>query len=132
MAAEFPVTEAAAQRSRQQGLAVIMGGPNLIRGGSYSGNIGAAQLANLGLLDAIASDYVPRSMLESPFVLASERFGWPLHKAFATVTATPAQIAGFADRGSVAIGKRADLIRVRRMERHPVVMSAWVSGRRVA
>jgi alpha-D-ribose 1-methylphosphonate 5-triphosphate diphosphatase len=132
VAAEFPVTEAAARRSRERGMVIIMGGPNLIRGGSYSGNVGAAELADLDLLDAIASDYVPRSMLESPFVLASDRFGWPLHRAFATVTAAPARIVGLADRGAIAPGLRADLIRIRRLGGHPVVKGAWVEGRRVA
>lgn len=132
VAAEFPVTEEAARRSRERGMAIIMGGPNLIRGGSYSGNVGVAELAQMDLLDGMASDYVPRSMIETPFVLASDRFGWPLHKAFATVTSAPARAIGLRDRGEIVVGQRADLIRIRLADRHPVVSGAWVEGRRAA
>lgn len=132
VAAEFPVTEEAARRSRERGMTVIMGGPNLIRGGSYSGNIGVAEVAELGLLDAIASDYVPRSMIESPFLLASKRFSFTLPDAFAVVSLNPARAAGLNDRGAIEPGLRADLIRVRLHGGHPVVAAGWVGGRRVA
>lgn len=130
--AEFPVTLEAAERARERGMIVVMGGPNLIRGGSYSGNVRAAELAEAGLLDAFASDYVPRSLIECAFTLTAEPFAWPLHKAVAVVTAAPARAAALEDRGEIAIGKRADLIRVRVKGGLPIMQGAWVEGRRGA
>lgn len=130
--AEFPVTLEAADRARARGMIVVMGGPNLIRGGSYSGNVRAAELAQAGLLDAFASDYVPRSLIECAFALTAEPFGWPLHQAVAVVTAAPARAAALADRGEIALGKRADLIRVRLRGGLPILQGAWVEGLRGA
>jgi alpha-D-ribose 1-methylphosphonate 5-triphosphate diphosphatase len=130
--AEFPVTREAAERARARGMTVVMGGPNLIRGGSYSGNVPAAELAGAGLLDAFASDYVPRSLLECVFTLAEAPFGWSLPQAVATVTAAVAAAVGLGDRGAVAEGRRADLLRVRRICGLPVLRGAWVAGERAA
>jgi alpha-D-ribose 1-methylphosphonate 5-triphosphate diphosphatase len=130
--AEFPVTEVAARRSREKGMAVIMGGPNLIRGGSYSGNLGAAAAVQGGLADGFASDYVPRSLIECAFRLIGAPFGWTLADAVASVTRAPALAAGLADRGEIAVGLRADLICVRIAAGLPVVRAAWVRGVRVA
>lgn len=130
--AEFPVTPEAARRSRELGMSVIMGGPNLVRGGSYSGNLSAAEAARTDMLDGLASDYVPRSLVESAFILAREPFGWGLPAAFAAVCAAPAKAAGLNDRGEIAVGKRADLIRIRLAGGLPVVRGVWVAGRRAA
>ena len=130
--AEFPVTLQAAERAHARGMTVIMGGPNLIRGGSYSGNVQASELAGAGLLDAFASDYVPRSLVECVFALAAPPFGWSLAQAVATVTATVAAATGLNDRGVVAQGYRADLLRVRTMRGLPVLRGAWVAGERAA
>ncbi len=129
--AEFPVTDAAAAQARARGMAIIMGGPNLVRGGSYSGNVSVSDLAHAGYLDAIASDYVPRSLIECAFRLAQSPFDWSLPKAIATVTRTPALAVGYEDRGAIAPGLRADLVRVRVVEGLPVVRGVWVSGERV-
>jgi alpha-D-ribose 1-methylphosphonate 5-triphosphate diphosphatase len=129
--AEFPVTAAAAKRSRERGMAVIMGGPNLIRGGSYSGNLGAAEAADLGVLDGFASDYVPRSLIECAFALTAPRFGWTLPAAFAAVSRVPAVAAGLADRGVIAPDKRADLVRIRMVGGLPMVCGVWAGGARV-
>ncbi|HEY9235241.1 MULTISPECIES: alpha-D-ribose 1-methylphosphonate 5-triphosphate diphosphatase [Phenylobacterium] len=130
--AEFPVTLEAAERARERGMIVVMGGPNLIRGGSYSGNVRAADLAEAGLLDAFASDYVPRSLIECAFALTDDPFAWPLHKAVAVVTSAPARAAALDDRGEIALDKRADLIRVRQKGGLPILQGAWVEGRRSA
>jgi alpha-D-ribose 1-methylphosphonate 5-triphosphate diphosphatase len=130
--AEFPVTREAAQHAHAHGMTVVMGGPNLIRGGSYSGNVPASELADAGLLDAFASDYVPRSLVECVFALASAPFGWSLPQAVATVTANIAAAVGLSDRGAVAEGRRADLLRVRRIRDLPVLRGAWVGGERAA
>ncbi len=129
--AEFPVTEEAAQQARARGMVNLMGGPNLIRGGSYSGNVPAARIAELGLLDGFASDYVPRSLIECAFALAADPFSWPIERAVATVTSVPARAAGLNDRGALASGLRADIIRVRLVEGRPLVRGAWVQGVRV-
>ncbi|HEY9235236.1 MAG TPA: alpha-D-ribose 1-methylphosphonate 5-triphosphate diphosphatase, partial [Phenylobacterium sp.] len=98
--AEFPVTQAAAERARARGMTIVMGGPNLIRGGSYSGNVPASALVEAGLLDGFASDYVPRSLIECVFALAKAPFGWSLPRAVATVTAATAEAGGLTDRGA--------------------------------
>lgn len=129
---EFPVTIEAAKKARERGMVVVMGGPNLIRGGSYSGNVRAAELAELGLLDAFASDYVPRSLIECAFRITAQPFGWSLPRAVALVTEAPARAAGLADRGRIAPGRRADLVRVRPVNGMAVVRGVWVKGQRVA
>lgn len=126
--AEFPVTQEAASAARRLGMVNIMGGPNLIRGGSYSGNVGAAELASEGLLDGFASDYVPRSLIECAFRLTEPAHGWSLPAAVATVTKAPAKALGFVDRGEIALGQRADLLRVSLHGGLPVVRAVWVAG----
>lgn len=130
--AEFPVTVEAARRARERGMIVVMGGPNLIRGGSYSGNVPAAELAAADLLDAFASDYVPRSLIECAFALTEARFGWDLARAVALVTAAPARAGALHDRGVIEAGRRGDLVRVSTRGGLPVVRGVWVEGRRAA
>ncbi|MEH6676008.1 alpha-D-ribose 1-methylphosphonate 5-triphosphate diphosphatase [Phenylobacterium sp.] len=130
--AEFPVTAEAARRARERGMVVVMGGPNLIRGGSYSGNVPAAELAQADLLDAFASDYVPRSLVECAFAMTREPFGWSLAQAVALVTAGPARAVGLDDRGEIAPGRRADLLRVRLAGDLPLVRGVWTQGKRAA
>ncbi|MBJ3775421.1 alpha-D-ribose 1-methylphosphonate 5-triphosphate diphosphatase [Acuticoccus mangrovi] len=130
--AEFPTTIEAAEASRTAGMRVLMGGPNLVRGGSHSGNVSVGELADAGALDILSSDYVPFSMLQAAFVL-SEREGWTLPAAIATVTAAPAAAVRLDDRGRLAEGLRADMVRVRRKDAGeiPVVRSVWREGMRV-
>jgi alpha-D-ribose 1-methylphosphonate 5-triphosphate diphosphatase len=127
--AEFPTTVAAAEAARAAGIGIIMGGPNLVQGGSHSGNVSAAELAQRDLLDVFSSDYVPASLLQSAFLL-HERGGWALPKAVATVSRNPARAVAIADRGEIAPGKRADFIRVRASAGMPVVIGTWCAGRR--
>lgn len=133
---EFPTRIEAAQRAREKGLSVVMGAPNVMRGGSHSGNVSALDLAREGLLDTLSSDYVPSSLINAAFRLCDDA-RYPLHKAIATVTQNPAQSLGLADRGEIAVGKRADLVQVRLMHTadgrtHPVVKAVWREGVRVA
>lgn len=128
--AEFPTTMEAAQRARDLGMKIVMGSPNVVLGRSHSGNVSALELAAAGLLDVLTSDYVPASLLHAAFILAEK--GAPLHEAVAKVTATPAEILGFADRGRIVPGLRADLLRVRLVEGQPVIQGIWVNGNRVA
>ncbi|EAP77868.1 alpha-D-ribose 1-methylphosphonate 5-triphosphate diphosphatase [Roseovarius nubinhibens] len=127
--AEFPTTEEAARESRAQGLATIMGGPNLVRGGSHSGNVAASVLAEKDLLDIVSSDYIPGSLLAAGVMLGDL---WDdMARGIKTVTANPARCSGLDDRGEVRLGARADLLRMARIEGTPVVRETWVRGRRV-
>lgn len=128
---EFPTTEAAARAARALGMGIVMGAPNLVRGGSHSGNVSALQLARLGLLDVLSSDYVPHALLHGPFILR-EAAGWTLARAVAAASVTPARLAGLEDRGAIAVGQRADLVRVRECGGVPVPLSTWRGGQRVA
>jgi len=129
--AEFPTTVTAAEKSREHGLAILMGGPNLVRGQSTSGNVTAVELAERGLLDIVSSDYVPASLIPAAFMLADRVAGWDLPRAVATITATPAETAGLADRGRIETGLRADLVRIRQIDGRPVVRGVWRAGERV-
>lgn len=129
--AEFPTTLVAAQACRDAGIAVMMGAPNLIRGGSHSGNVAAAELAALGLLDVFSSDYVPASLLMAAFDLPRRVPAIDLPQAMRTVTLNPARAMGLDDRGALAPGLRADLVRVRDGESAPVVREVWRAGERV-
>jgi len=128
---EFPTTESAARAARKHGLGIVMGAPNLIRGGSHSGNVSALDLAQADLIDVLSSDYVPHSLLHAAFLLRDQA-GWSLPKALATTTRNPAQLVGLDDRGEIAVGKRADYVRVRESLGVPVPMETWREGRRVA
>lgn len=129
--AEFPTTIEAARAARAYGLAVIAGAPNLVMGRSHSGNVSVAELAAAGLLDILSSDYVPASALHGAFLL-HQRYGWALPDAIASVTATPAERIGLDDRGEIAPGRCADLLRVRVVDDIPLVLAVWRDGRRVA
>jgi len=132
---EFPTTVEAARTAHQLGLSVIMGAPNVVRGGSHSGNVATVDLARAGLLDAMSSDYVPVSMLMAAFMLV-EQAGFSIPEAVATVTSRPARDAGLDDRGALVPGLRADLVQVRLVEKpdggqQPVVRAVWRVGVRV-
>ncbi len=129
--AEFPTTAEAAAAAHRAGLKVLMGAPNLIRGGSHSGNISTVAVAANGHLDALSSDYVPGSLLAAAFALPDAAEGIHLPAAIATVTLTPAAAVGLVDRGEIAIGKRADLVQVNGDHGLPVVRRVWREGRRV-
>ena len=130
--AEFPTTAEAARLSHEAGIDVLMGAPNVVRGGSHSGNIAAESLARSGHLDILSSDYVPASLLLGAFELARRIEGYGIARALHTVTINPARAANLADRGEIAEGKRADLVRVHVVEGQPVVRDVYREGRRVS
>jgi len=106
----------------------MMGAPNLIRGGSHSGNVAAQHLAEQGLLDILSSDYVPSALLSAALMLG-DLWG-DLPRGIATVTAAPARATGLTDRGQIAPGLRADVIRVTRIGTAGAVRGLWVAGER--
>ena len=133
---EFPTTVLAAQAAHARGMVTIMGGPNVVRGGSHSGNVSAIELARLGLMDILSSDYVPGSLLSATLRL-TETAGLSLPQAVALVTRNPATCIGLHDRGQIAQGLRADLIQVRLVKladgrQQGVVRAVWRGGVRVA
>ena len=129
---EFPTTLEAASAAHAAGLSILMGAPNVVRGKSHSGNISATDLVAAGLLDILSSDYVPFALLQAAFLLPSRVAGLDLPRALATVTSNPARAAGFNDRGEIAPGKRADLVRVAANGPVPAVRGVWREGQRVS
>jgi alpha-D-ribose 1-methylphosphonate 5-triphosphate diphosphatase len=129
--AEFPTTVEAAQGSQQRGMKVLMGAPNIVRGGSHSGNVAAADLAAAGLLDILSSDYYPASLLQAAFLLAPQDNNCDLAQAVRMVTQAPARAAGLNDRGELAPGLRADLVQARSQDGLPVVQQVWRQAKRV-
>jgi alpha-D-ribose 1-methylphosphonate 5-triphosphate diphosphatase len=130
--AEFPTTLQSARACHARGLTVMMGAPNLIRGGSHSGNVAAEALARESVLDILSSDYVPGSLLMAAFDLPRRVPGISLPQAINTVSRNPAAATGLDDRGGIEPGKRADLVRVRIAGEVPVVRQVWREGHRVA
>ena len=129
--AEFPTTQEAADASHEAGLAVLVGAPNLVLGGSHSGNIAAIDLIASGRADILSSDYVPASLLEGVFKLPQSGVGISLPQAVRLASLNPARAVGLGDRGEIAPTKRADLARVRMVEGAPVVRGVWREGERV-
>lgn len=128
---EFPTTEVAARAARRLGLGIVMGAPNMVRGGSHSGNIATHALAAARLIDCLSSDYIPHALLHAAFILHDDA-GWSLPRAIATVTSAPANWIGLTDRGEIAVGKRADFVRVRLLRGVPVPIATWREGKRIA
>jgi alpha-D-ribose 1-methylphosphonate 5-triphosphate diphosphatase len=126
---EFPVSMMAAETARRHGMSIIAGAPNIVRGGSHSGNVSAADLVDRALVDVLASDYVPPAMIEAAWQ-ASGRIGLP--RAIATITAAPARMLGMTDRGRLEAGLRADLVRIRPLGIMPVIRAVWRGAERVA
>ena len=137
--AEFPTTLEAAQACRRLDMSVLMGAPNIVRGGSHSGNIAATTLAKEGLLDILSSDYYPASLLQAAFTLGAQLDesasaqvpGAGLAKAVTTVSLAPARSAGLHDRGEIRVGLRGDLIHARAVGNLPVIQQVWREAKRV-
>src|SRR5690349_3449858 len=127
---EFPVTMEAALAARRAGMQVIAGAPNIVRGGSHSGNVSAMDLVRAEAVDAFASDYVPLSMVEAAFQCVREA-GLSLSAAIAMIADHPARMAGLPDRGRLEAGLRADMVRVRLHGTLPIVRQVWRAGERV-
>jgi len=125
---EFPVAEAAGRDARAQGEHVVMGSPNVVRGGSHLNWASAAEMAEAGVCDILSSDYYYPAMARAAFVMA-DRGVFDLPRAWALVAANPARAAGLADRGTIEAGKRADVVLMEPVERKLV---ATIAGGRLA
>ncbi|MEX6503111.1 alpha-D-ribose 1-methylphosphonate 5-triphosphate diphosphatase [Pseudomonas zhanjiangensis] len=129
--AEFPTTLEAARASHERGLKVLMGAPNIVRGGSHSGNIAAAELARHGVLDILSSDYYPASLLQAALLVAGQDNDYDLPRAIATVSRVPARAAGLEDRGEIRVGLRADLVQARVHQGQALIRQVWRQANRV-
>lgn len=124
--AEFPTTREAAEAARAHGLPVVVGTPNVLRGGSHSGNVSATELIHVGLVDALASDYMPSTLLAAVLTLA-DRSVVSLPQAVGLVSSGAARVAGLSDRGAIAVGQRSDLTVVTRWGGWPTVRAVLSS-----
>ena len=129
--AEFPTTVEAAMHSVSKSLKVLMGAPNIVRGGSHSGNVAASALAKEDLLHILSSDYYPGSLIQAAFILTEDEIGFDLPKAIRCVSKNPAEAVNLTDRGEIAIGKKADLLQVSLHGKQPLIQSVWKQGKRV-
>ena len=128
---EFPTTAVAARRARERGLVTVAGAPNVVRGGSHSGNVSAIDLAREGILDALSSDYVPSSLMQAAWRLTRDA-GFALGPALAVVSRSPALACSLDDRGEIAPGRRADWVRVKELDGAPIVREVYARGARVS
>lgn len=120
--AEFPTTVAAARAARDHGMLIVAGAPNIVRGRSHTGNVPTSELASAGLIDALASDYIPTSMLPGALRLVRDGIA-TLPQAVRLVTSGAAACVGLDDRGSLTEGHRADLILADLTKRWPSTLS---------
>ncbi|MFL5279873.1 MAG: alpha-D-ribose 1-methylphosphonate 5-triphosphate diphosphatase [Rhodopila sp.] len=127
---EFPVTMGAALAAKRAGMQVIAGAPNIVRGGSHSGNVAAMDLVRAEAVDAFASDYVPLSMVEAAFQCVRDA-ELTLSAAIAMIADRPTRMTGLSDRGRLEAGLRADMVRVRLHGTLPIVRQVWRAGERV-
>lgn len=128
--AEFPTTVEAARRARERGLVTVAGAPNVLRGGSHSGNISAVALIAEGLVDALASDYLPSSLLAAAMLLARDGV-LDLPEAVRLVTSGAAAVSGLSDRGCITPGARADFALIDDRGPWATVVTTLVAGRSV-
>jgi alpha-D-ribose 1-methylphosphonate 5-triphosphate diphosphatase len=131
MISEFPVAMEAALEARKLGVEVIAGAPNIVRGGSHSGNVAAADLVRAGAVDVLASDYVPPAMIEAAWLSAGSG-AITLPQAVGMITDRAARMVGLHDRGRIETHLRADLVQVRPHDGHAIVRRVWRAGERVA
>ena len=125
---EFPMREAAARRARELGNEVVMGCPNVVRGGSHINGVRAADMVEAGLCTVLASDYFYPAMPAAPFRLAADGV-IGLGGAWQLVSRNAARATGLADRGEFREGLRADMVLVDDSDpKFPRVVATLVGG----
>ena len=126
---EFPITLDVALKAKEIGLYTIAGAPNVLLGGSHSGNLSAAEAIGHDCVDILCSDYYPAALLHSIFDL-HEKHGNDLHKMFMMVTLNPAKAVRMDDElGSIKVGKKADILVIERMDDgYPMLTATMVNG----
>ena len=117
-----------AEAAVKMGFQTVLGAPNILLGGSHSGNLSALDAIRAGAASVLVSDYYPQALLQAAFCLHREH-GIPLWEAVRYVTVNPAKAVGLdRELGSVEIGKRADLLIVDAAEGKPAVKQVFVNG----
>jgi alpha-D-ribose 1-methylphosphonate 5-triphosphate diphosphatase len=111
---DFPMNAEVARAATEAGDSVIMGSPNVVRGGSHMGWVGAAAMVEAGFCQILTSDYFYPAMLQAAFLLAKRHGPEGLAARWALIAANPARAAGLKDRGRIERGLRADLVIVKR------------------
>lgn len=126
---EFPITLEVAKKAKEIGLHTIAGAPNVLLGGSHSGNLSAAEAIAHNCVDILCSDYYPAALLHAIFDL-HEKHGNDLHKMFMMVTLNPAKAVRMDEElGSIKVGKKADILVIERMEDgYPMLTATMVNG----
>jgi len=128
---EFPTEIEVAKKARDEGILVVVGAPNVMLGGSHSGNLSAVAAIKSGAADILCSDYYPLSLLHSAFKLEQDGV-LTLPAAVRMLTLNPAKAMGIdANYGTVEIGKKADLLVVRKIRGKPMVYKCFIDGRTV-
>ena len=127
---EFPITLEIARKAKEMGMYTVAGAPNVLLGGSHSGNLSAAEAIRHRCIDILCSDYYPSSMLHAVFKLHRE-CGMDLAEMFRLVTINPARAVNMDDElGSIREGKKADLIVIENIESDfPVITAVFVDGK---
>lgn len=126
---EFPIKLEVAKKAHEKGMFTVAGAPNVLLGGSHSGNLSAAEGILKGYIDVLCSDYYPQGMLHSVFIL-SEKYGLDLCEMFKLITLNPAKAVGIDNEfGSIQKGKKADILIINRDEEGlPIVSKTIVNG----
>ena len=125
---EFPITEEVAKAAHEMGFYTIAGAPNILLGGSHSGNMSAAQAIQNQSVDILCSDYFPQALLHSLFVMC-DKHGQTLPDMVNKVSLNPAKAMGIdKDYGSIEVGKKADLVIADILDGYPVVTHVLVDG----
>ena len=126
---EFPITVEAAKHANELGFVTVVGAPNILRGGSHSGNMSAADAIQAGCADILCSDYYPPSILHGVFMMY-QKYGIPLPEMVNKASLNPAKAVGLGDEyGSIKPGKKADLLIIELLDGYPVITHVLVDGR---
>ncbi|MFC2946799.1 phosphonate metabolism protein PhnM [Virgibacillus sediminis] len=126
---EFPITLDVAKKASEMGLQTIVGAPNVLLGGSHSGNLAATEAIEHNCADILCSDYYPAALLHAIFTL-HEKYGNDLHSMFQMVTLNPAKAVRMDNEiGSIKAGKKADILVIERMDDgYPMLTKTMVNG----
>lgn len=126
---EFPVTLEAAKYANDMGFVTVVGAPNILRGGSHSGNMSAAEAIQAGCADILCSDYYPPAILHGVFMM-HQKYGVPLPEMVNKASLHPAMAVGLGkEYGSIEPGKKADLLIIEQLDGYPVITHVLVDGR---
>jgi len=129
--AEFPLTREAVEAAHKAGMAIIGGAPNVVAGRSHTKFLSMRELVSQERVTALCSDYVPASLLHAVLRLTRDPIGLPLSRAVKLVSQAPAELFGLSDRGTIDVGRRADLIHVAFDDRAPILRASWHCGQRI-